>query len=75
MKIFHTLVKNLDDKLDEKEAVVSKSDLIDRVTEYSERRQALLFCVDLMLSLTNAETQRQLSRTVWEERFAKIESS
>ena len=58
---FHTLVKDLDDKLDEKEAVVSKSDLIDRVIEYRERREALLLCVDFVLSITNQETQRQLS--------------
>ena len=49
----HTLVKDLDDKLDEKEAVVSKSNLIDRVIEYRDRRQALLFCIDSMSSLTN----------------------
>ena len=73
----HTLVKDLDDKLDEEGAVVSKSKLIDRVIEYRERRQALLFCVDFMLSLTNEETQRQLSRSVteWDEFFAKLESS
>ena len=72
-----TLVKDLDDKLDEEEAVVSKSNLIDRVIEYRERRQALLFCVDFMLSLTNEETQRQLGRSVteWDECFAKLESS
>ena len=73
----HTLVKDLDDKLDEERAVVSKGNLIDRVIEYRERRQALLFCVDFMLSLTNEETQRQLSRSVteWDELFAKLESS
>ena len=73
----HTLVKDLDDKLDEKEAVVSRSNLIYWVIEYRERRQALLFCVDFMLSLTNEETQRQLSRSVteWDECFAKLESS
>ena len=73
----HTLVKDLDDKLDEKEAVVSRSNLIDRVIEYRERRQALQFCVDFMLSLTNEETQRQLSRSVteWDECFANLESS
>ena len=77
VKKLHTLVKNLDDKLDEEGAVVSKSKLIDRVIEYRERRQALLFCVDFMLSLTNEETQRQLSRSVteWDECFAKLESS
>ena len=73
----HTLVKDLDDKLDEETAVVSKRNLIDWVIEYRERRQALLFCVDFMLSLTNEETQRQLSRSVteWDECFAKLESS
>ena len=73
----HTLVKDLDDKLDEEGAVVSKSKLIDRVIEYRERRQALLFCVDFMLSLTNEETQRQLSRSVteWDKFFAKMEKS
>ena len=77
VKKLHTLVKDLDDKLDEEGAVVSKSKLIDRVIEYRERRQALLFCVDFMLSLTNDETQRQLSRSVteWDECFAKLESS
>ena len=77
VKKLHTLVKDLDDKLDEEGAVVSKSKLIDRVIEYCERRQALLFCVDFMLSLTNEETQRQLSRSVteWDECFAKLESS
>ena len=77
VKKLHTLVKDLDDKLDEEGAVVSKSKLIDRVIEYRERRQALLFCVDFMLSLTNEETQRQLSRSVteWDEFFAKLESS
>ena len=73
----HTLVKDLDDKLDEERAVVSKRNLIDWVNEYRERRQALLFCVDFMLSLTNEEAQRQLSRSVteWDECFAKLESS
>ena len=73
----HTLVKDLDDKLDEERAVVSKRNLIDWVIEYRVRRQALLFCVDFMLSLTNEETQRRLSRSVteWDECFAKLESS
>ena len=77
VKKLHTLVIDLDYKLDEEGAVVSKSKLIDRVIEYRERRQALLFCVDFMLSLTNEETQRQLSRSVteWDEFFAKLESS
>ena len=69
--------KDLDDKLDEKEAVVSKSKLVDWVIGYRERRQTLLFCVDFMLNLTNEEMQKQLSRSVteWEESFAKLESS
>ena len=77
VKKLHTLVKDLDDKLVEKEAVISKSNLIDWVIEYRDRRQALLFSVDLMLSFTNEETQRQLSRSVseWEECFAQLESS
>ena len=77
VKNLHTLIKDLDDKLDEKEADVCKCNLIDWVVEYRERRQAFLFCVDFMLSLTKEETQRQLSRSVteWEECFAKLESS
>ena len=73
----HTLVKDFDDKLDEKDAVVAKSSLIDCVIEYRERRQALLFCVDFMLNLRNEETQRELSRSVteWKESFSKLESS
>ena len=76
VKKLHTLLKNLDDKFDEKETVVSKSNLIGQVIEYCERRQALLFCVDSMLSLTNEETQKKLSRSVfeWEECFAKLKS-
>ena len=69
-------MKDLDDKLDEKEPVVSKSNLIDRVIEYRERRQLLLFYIDFMLNLMKEETQRQLSRSVteWEKCFAKLES-
>ena len=72
-----TLIEDLDDKLDEKEAVVAKSNVIDVAVEYRERRQALWFCVDSILSLTIKETQRQLSRSVteWEECFAKLEQS
>ena len=73
MKKIHTLVKDLDDKLNEKDAVVSKSTLFDQVIEYRERRQALLFYVDSKLSLTKEGTQRQLSRsgvTEWEAYFA-----
>ena len=67
----------MDDKLDEKEAVVAKSNLIDWVIEHRDRRKALLFSVDIMLSLTKEETQRELSRSVseWGECFAKLESS
>ena len=77
VKKLHTLVKDLDDKLDEEEAVVSKSNLIDCVIEWPDRRQALLFYVDFLLSLANEEMQIQLSRSVteWEECFAKLESS
>ena len=73
----HTLLKDLDNYLDEKDAVVSKSSLFDQVIDYRERRQALLFYVDSMMSLTNEETQKQLMRCVteWEECFAKLESS
>ena len=76
VKKLHTFVKDLDDKLDETEAAVSKNNLIDWVIEYRDRRQAVLFCVDFILSLANEETQRQLSRSVteWEECFAKLES-
>ena len=62
----------LHDKLNEEEAVVSKSNLIDRVLEYRDRKQALLFCVDSMLTLSKPETQRQLSRMgrmLWEIRI------
>ena len=73
----HTLLKDLDDKLDNKEAVLSKINVVDQVIGYRERGQALLFCVDSMLSLTKEETQRQSSRSVteWEECFAKLEPS
>ena len=64
VKKLHTLEKDLDDKLVEKKVVVAKSNLIYWVFEYRDRRQALLFCVDFMLSLTNEETQRQHSRSV-----------
>ena len=77
VKKLHTSVKDLDDKLDEEGAVVSKSNLINRVIEYRERGQALLFSVDFMLSPINEETQQQLSRSVteWDDCFAKLESS
>ena len=77
VKKLHTLVKDLDDKLVEKEAAVAKSNMIDWVIKYHDRRQALLIYVDFMLSLTKEGMQRQLSRSVteWEECFAKLESS
>ena len=48
-----------------------------RVVEYSENKQALLHKVDLMLDLTNEETQRKLGRSVteWEEFFEELETS
>ena len=69
----YSLVKDLYDKLDEKEAVVSKRNLIEQLTEYYKRKQKLLFYVDYMLSLLNDETQRLLSRrmTEWEELFTQ----
>ena len=71
-----TLIKDLDDKFDEKEAAVSKRKLNDRVIEYRENKQALLHNVDLMLDLTNKK-RRRLSRSVseWEEFFVKLEVS
>ena len=69
----YSLVKDLYDKLDEKEAVVSKRNLIEQLTEYYKRKRKLLFYVDYMLSLLNDETQRLLSRrmTEWEELFTQ----
>ena len=65
VKKLHMLVKDLDDKLDEKEAVVSKCNLIDRVIEYRERRQALLFCVyaTRRCSRTRMLRQRRVDQT------------
>ena len=76
MKKLHTLLKDLVDNLNEKDAVVSKSHFIDKVIEFRERRQAFLLCVDSMFSHTNEEAKRQLSRRVteWEKCFAKLES-
>ena len=73
----HTLVEVWDDKLVEKEAFLSKSNMIDQAVQYHERKQALLFSVDSFLSLTNEKKQRQSSRSVteWEEGFGKMESS
>ena len=72
-----TLIKDLDDKLDEQGASLCKGKLNDWVFEYRENKQAMLHNVDLMLNLTNEEKQRQLSRSVteWEEIFAELESS
>ena len=72
-----TLIKELDDKLDEQGAILRKGELNDWVFEYRENKQALLHNVDLMLDLTNKEKQRQLSRSVieWKEFFAELEAS
>ena len=72
-----TLIKELDDKLDEQGAILRKGELNDCVFEYRENKQALLHNVDLMLDLTNEENQRQLSRSVteWKEFFAELEAS
>ena len=72
-----TLIKELDDKLDEQSASLCKGELNDWVFEYRENKQALLHNVDLMLDLTNEEKQRQLSRSVteWEEFYVKLENS
>ena len=72
-----TLIKELDDKLDEQGAILRKEELNDWVFEYRENKQALLDNVDLMLDLTNVEKQRQLSRSVteWEEFFVKLKDS
>ena len=72
-----TLIKELDDKLDEQGAILRKEELNDWVFEYRENKQALLHNVDLMLDLTNEEKQRQLSRSVteWKEFFAELEAS
>ena len=72
-----TLIKDLDDKLDEQGASLCKGKLNDWVFEYREYKQAMLHNVDLMLDLTNEEKQRQLSRSVteWEKIFAELEFS
>ena len=72
-----TLIQDLDDKLDEQEAILCIRKLNDWIFEFRENKQALLHNVDLMLDLTNEETRRWLSRSVteWEERFpCKIKS-
>ena len=72
-----TLIKDLDDKLDEQGAILCKRKLNDWVFEYRENKQALLHNVDLMLDLTNEEKQRQLGRSVTESEqfFAQLEAS
>ena len=72
-----TLIKDLDDKLDEQGSSLRKSKLNDWVFDYRENKQAMLLNVDLMLDLTNKEKQRQLSRSVteWEEFFAQLEAN
>ena len=72
-----SLIKELDDKLDEQGSSLCKGKLNDWVFEYRENKQALLHNVDLMLDLTNEEKQRQLSRSVteWEEFFAQLEAN
>ena len=72
-----TLIKDLDDKLDEQGASLCKGKLNDWVFEYRENKQAMLHNVDLMLDLTNKEKQRQLSRSVteWKEFFVELEAS
>ena len=72
-----TLIKDLDDKLDEQGAVLCKRKLNDWVFENRKNKQALLHNVDLMLDLTNEEKQRQLGRSVteWEQFFAQLEAS
>ena len=61
-----TLIKELEDRLDEQCAILCKRKLNDWVFEYRENKQALLHNMDLMLDLTKEETQRRLSRSVTE---------
>ena len=72
-----TLIRDLDDQLDEQGASLCKGKLNDWVFEYRENKQAMLLNVDLMLDLTNEEKQRRLSRSVteWEEFFAQLEAN
>ena len=72
-----TIIKDMDEKLDEQGAILCKRKLNDWVFEYRENKQALLHNVDLMLDLTNEEKQRQLGRSVteWEQFFAQLEAS
>ena len=72
-----TLIKELDDKLDEQCATLCKQKLNVWVFEDRENKQALMHNVDLMLDLTNEEKQRQFSRSVteWEKFFAQLEAS
>ena len=72
-----TLIKVLDDKLDEQGASLCKGKMNDWVFEYCENKQAMLHNVDLMLDLTNKEKKRQLSRSVteWKALFAQLEAN
>ena len=72
-----TLIKDLDDKLDEQCASLCKGKMNDWVFEYCENKQAMLHNVDLMLDLTNKEKKRQLSRSVteWKALFAQLEAN
>ena len=72
-----TLIRDLDDQLDEQGASLCKGKLNDWVFEYRENKQAMLPNVDLLLDLTNEEKQRRLSRSVteWEEFFAQLEAN
>ena len=69
-----TLIKDLDDKLDEQGASLCRGKLNDWVFEYCENKQAMLHNVDLMLDLTNEEKQSR-SVTEREEFFAQSEAS
>ena len=72
-----TLIKELDDQLDEQGITLCKGKLNDWVSENRENKQALLHNVDSMLDLTNEEAKRQLSRSVTdlEEFFSQLEAS
>ena len=50
-----TLIKDVDNKLDEQDDILCKSKLNDRVFEYRENKQALLHNIDLM-QRRNAKT-------------------
>ena len=72
-----TLIKNLDDKLDEQGATLCKGSMNAWVFKYLENKQIFLHNVDFMLDLKNEETKRQLSRSVteWKAFFAELEAS